>query len=477
VIPEHSFRRARSLLAMREGSADAAQYFLRPSGLPAKHRDGADIMIDVQMRVVKSGRDQIYNETVIEEDVEAFAETPGGEDVFALWITYSRQLHAVHHGIGSVTIPQSRPATPPSQPRPGPGVDETLPTPLAIEESKADIEDPRITALTRNMDAAAASPSTGGEHEIYEHPSPDLIDIGCTIVKRKKIEDFNILEEMGQGAYGQVKLARYKKSAAKKMVIKYVTKRRILVDTWHRDRRLGTVPLEIHVLDYLRRDGLQHPNIVEMADFFEDDINYYIEMIPHGLPGMDLFDYIELRVTMDEDECRKIFKQVAEALRHLHLSAKVVHRDIKDENVILDGEGKVKLVDFGSAAYIKSGPFDVFVGTIDYAAPEVLQGRPYRGKEQDVWALGILLYTIVYKENPFYSIDEIMDHDLRVPWVPSEECIDLIRKMLDRDVERRIGIQAVLDHPWSLMVEEGAEDGAPAEFVDLIGLKEDRAQA
>jgi protein-serine/threonine kinase len=205
-----------------------------------------------------------------------------------------------------------------------------------------------------------------------------------------------------------------------------------------------------------------------MADFFEDDINYYIEMVPHGLPGMDLFDYIELRVTMDEAECRKIFKQVAEALRHLHLSAKVVHRDIKDENVILDGEGKVKLVDFGSAAYIKSGPFDVFVGTIDYAAPEVLQGRPYRGKEQDVWALGILLYTIVYKENPFYSIDEIMDHDLRVPWVPSEECIDLIRKMLDRDVERRVGIQAVVEHPWCLIEDESDEEGDGGDVVAAL---------
>lgn len=461
VIPEHSFRRARSLLAMREGSADAAQYFLRPSGLPAKHRDGAEIMVDVQMRVVKSGRDPIYNETVIEEGVEAFTSppAPGSEVVFALWITYSRQLHAVHHGIGSVTIPESRPTTPPSQPRPGSAIDDSIPTPMAIEESKFDVEDPRISLLTRQMEEAAASsddasPTRGGENEVYEHPSPELIEAGCKVIKKKKIEDFNILEEMGQGAYGQVKLARYKKSAAKKMVIKYVTKRRILVDTWHRDRRLGTVPLEIHVLDYLRRDGLQHPNIVEMADFFEDDINYYIEMVPHGLPGMDLFDYIELRVTMDERECRKIFKQVAEALRHLHIAAKVVHRDIKDENVILDGEGKVKLVDFGSAAYIKSGPFDVFVGTIDYAAPEVLQGRPYRGKEQDVWALGILLYTIVYKENPFYSIDEIMDHDLRVPWVPSEECIDLIRAMLDRDVERRIGIQAVLDHPWCTVVDE-----------------------
>ncbi len=55
--------------------------------------------------------------------------------------------------------------------------------------------------------------------------------------------------------------------------------------------------LRSHVLDYLRRDGLRHPNIVEMEDFFEDNVNYYIEMVPHGLPGMDLFDYIECAPT------------------------------------------------------------------------------------------------------------------------------------------------------------------------------------
>ncbi|USW47760.1 Putative serine/threonine-protein kinase, active [Septoria linicola] len=457
VIPEHSFRRARAILALREGSADAAAIFLRPSGLPAKHRDGAEIMIDVQMRVVKSDRDPIYNETVVED--ESSPQFQGSEVVYALWITYSRQLHAVNHGTGPVTTIMSRPGTPPQQPAPGldETEDEVAPVTAARAESgqtEASVTaDPSGDKQTNALNGVDAS-------EPFEHPSPELIEAGVQVITKKKIDDFTILEEMGQGAYGQVKLARYKKAAAKKMVIKYVTKRRILVDTWHRDRRLGTVPLEIHVLDYLRREGMQHANIVEMADFFEDDINYYIEMVPHGLPGMDLFDYIELRVTMEERECRKIFKQVAAALKHLHVNAKVVHRDIKDENVILDGEGSVKLVDFGSAAYIKSGPFDVFVGTIDYAAPEVLRGLPYRGKEQDVWALGILLYTIVYKENPFYSIDEIMDHDLRVPYVMSEDCIDLIRKMLDRDVERRIGIQAVLDHPWCLVVDESDDEGS-----------------
>ncbi len=153
-----------------------------------------------------------------------------------------------------------------------------------------------------------------------------------------------------------------------------MTKKRILVDTWTRDRKLGTVPLEIHVLDYLRREELRHPNIVEMEAFFEDDINYYIEMIPHGLPGLDLFDYIELRSNMDEAVCRSIFHQVVLAVHHLHTRALVVHRDIKDENVILDGENNIKLIDFGSAAYIKSGPFDVFVGTIG----ELLLPRPGR---------------------------------------------------------------------------------------------------
>jgi protein-serine/threonine kinase len=320
-------------------------------------------MIDVQMRVVKSDKEPIYNETVIEENV---ATNGSSEVVYA--ITYSRQLHAVNHGVGPVTPFVSRPSTPPQQPAP-----EYVPSPMAVASPESSEEsDVRIKILDEKL-AQVKSPSSprqmsipinSSDGEPFEHPSPDLIAANVKVIRKKKIDDFVILEEMGQGAYGQVKLARYKKPGAGKMVIKYVTKRRILVDTWHRDRRLGTVPLEIHVLDYLRRDGLQHPNIVEMADFFEDDINYYIEMVPHGLPGMDLFDYIELRVTMDEPECRKIFRQVAQAIGHLHLDAKVVHRDIKDENVILDGEGNIKLIDFGSAAYIKSGPFDVFVGTI-----------------------------------------------------------------------------------------------------------------
>lgn len=359
VIPEHSFRRARALLAMREGSADAAAIFLRPSGLPAFHRDGYEIMVDVQMRVVKSDKRPRFDEHVIEEEGESVSEPNRPELVYALWITYSRQLHAANYGVGPVTPLISRPGTPPHQPSPG-QTNVIIPEEVESDQSKAST--PPVSLLTQQLQEAAKPlpPQETPAHAMAPPPAP----VNEDPTTKKTINDFVVLEEMGQGAYGQVKLCRYKKNSSKKVVIKYVTKRRILVDTWTRDRRLGTVPLEIHVLDFLRRDGFQHPNIVEMADFFEDDVNYYIEMVPHGLPGMDLFDYIELRVNMEEQECRKIFVQVAEAVHFLHTKAKVVHRDIKDENVVLDGEGNIKLIDFGSAAYIKSGPFDVFVGTI-----------------------------------------------------------------------------------------------------------------
>ncbi|KAJ5574362.1 uncharacterized protein N7459_008789, partial [Penicillium hispanicum] len=416
VIPEHSFRRARTLSILRDGKANAASVFTEPSGLLAKHRDGSTIVVDVQLRVVKSGT--FFSKEQAEKLEEHSSDSEGSDDtiavtelVYALWVTYSRQIHAAGPAtnISSSSLPSSKPTSPRTTPASDQTSAETSSTEIAdSSKSSVEIRAPSST-LSQQLSEAASEPLT--DRPVQPVPEVTPSNGKKDIQQKRTINDYVILEEMGQGAYGQVKLARLKKQPAKKMVLKYVTKKRILVDTWTRDRRLGTVPLEIHVLDFLRRDGFKHANIVEMEGFFEDD--------------------------------------VVSAIHHLHTKALVVHRDIKDENVVLDGEGRIKLIDFGSAAYIKNGPFDVFVGTIDYAAPEVLQGKSYRGKEQDIWALGILLYTIVYKENPFYNVDEILDHPLRIPFLPfSEACIDLIRKMLDRDVDNRLTITEVLEHPW-----------------------------
>lgn len=366
VVPEHSFRRARALLALREGKENPANIFLRPCGVPAKHRDGSDIMVDVQMRVIRS--ESVFpltDQAVIEEKDESRAESglAVAELVYALWIIYSRNIHSTGPGgaDGEHAV-VSRPLSPPSQPDPPTTLPSPPPRSSDISGKSGDSSEVSLTADQNSEDESVAM------DEPLDHPPPHTPYIPHS---KKTINDFTILEEMGSGAYGQVKLVRYKTGSARKMVLKYVTKKRILVDTWTRDRRLGTVPLEIHVLDYLRQDGLRHPNIVEMIDFFEDDVNYYIEMLPHGIPGMDLFDYIELRTNMTEAESRNIFRQVVDAIHHLHTKAFVVHRDIKDENVVLDGEGRIKLIDFGSAAYIKNGPFNVFVGTIGKLSPHL----------------------------------------------------------------------------------------------------------
>jgi len=86
-----------------------------------------------------------------------------------------------------------------------------------------------------------------------------------------------------------------------------------------------------------------------------------------------------------------------------------VHRDIKDENVILGPGGRCLLIDFGSSGLVKKRGWDTFSGTLDYAGPEILRGERYFGKEQDVWAFGVVAYVMVVGECPFLNAAEAQE--------------------------------------------------------------------
>ncbi|ORY90318.1 kinase-like domain-containing protein [Leucosporidium creatinivorum] len=273
----------------------------------------------------------------------------------------------------------------------------------------------------------------------------------------RDISHFVIESEAGKGAYGTVVKAREKgpegQAVGPELIIKYIIKQRILADCWKKHKILGPIPIEVHVLDHLRRvpymprppgrrrpgGGFMrpvgvmarrdsapsikegtitgHPNICGMLDFFEDGEFYYLVMPQAGADpdnpsapgGQDLFDYVDIHPDgLSPLTIRRIFSQISDAIFFLHEHG-IVHRDIKDENVVLDHEGNVQLIDFGSAAYVKDGKkFDTFSGTLDFAAPEVLRGARYGGKEQDLWALGVLLYVLICGECPFWSPDEAM---------------------------------------------------------------------
>ena len=132
--------------------------------------------------------------------------------------------------------------------------------------------------------------------------------------------------------------------------------------------------------------------------------------MPRFGTGLDLFDRVESRPDgLEPFEVRSLIGQLADAIRFLHSNG-IVHRDIKDENVILDGNGRCQLIDFGSAAHWRPGKrWDTFSGTLHYASPEILRGEMYGGKEQDVWALGVVGYVLLVGETPFSDLpDEVL---------------------------------------------------------------------
>jgi len=245
------------------------------------------------------------------------------------------------------------------------------------------------------------------------------------------------------------------------LVIKQVIKSRILADCWKKHPRYGTIPIEIYVMSaisnkpfilpprrpwapsrLLKESGspdfsqpdhgsvsaeetdwiegkvvMGHPNICPLNDFFEDNHYYYLvlpsttsEHLPNTpSPPSDLFDLVETYPHgLPAHLIRTYLGQIADAVCFLH-SQGIVHRDIKDENVVLGRHGKCVLIDFGSSGLVRKAGWDTFSGTLDYAGPEILRGERYYGKEQDVWAFGVVAYVLLVGECPFMTAAEAQE--------------------------------------------------------------------
>jgi protein-serine/threonine kinase len=199
------------------------------------------------------------------------------------------------------------------------------------------------------------------------------------------------------------------------------------------------IPLEVAVLHEI---GM-HPNIVGLNSFFQDE--FFCYMVSDYKIAMDLFDYLERSASIPEDQMKDIFMQTTNAVHHIH-SLGIVHLDIKDENVLIGENHHVWLIDFGSAQYTRNGPFTKYYGTSLYEPPEILRGEEYRGKEQDVWQLGVLLYILMYRKNPFVSEYEIMACDYEAQNYYSLELLELLRSILTLDPNSRLTTAQILNH-------------------------------
>lgn len=121
----------------------------------------------------------------------------------------------------------------------------------------------------------------------------------------------------------------------------------------------------------------------------------------------DLFDFlISVGEAMTEELARFYFMQLLSAVEYLHLEQKVVHRDLKLENVLVDGTFNLKVCDFSLAKTFQEGSvvgvFYSHVGTERYMAPEIVEGKPYKGSTTDIFAMGVILFVMVVGVMPFY---------------------------------------------------------------------------
>ncbi|CDW78816.1 UNKNOWN [Stylonychia lemnae] len=252
---------------------------------------------------------------------------------------------------------------------------------------------------------------------------------------------------LGKGAFGKVSLGMHKLSR-KLVAIKSINKEYL-----SEEKQKNKVMHEVGILLRMR-----HPSVVKLYETFET--GRHILLVMELCAGGDLLNYVRKRRKLKEDSAKLIFRQIIEGLGYIH-SKNILHRDIKLDNILLDGKGKVKIADFGVSKLVKPGEtMREQCGTPAYIAPEIIRDKGYQGFKADIWSAGVVLYAMLYGTVPFKANNMQDLHKLilkakyNLKDEISEEAKDLLRKMLELDVSQRLTIKQVLSHPWMQDIDE-----------------------
>ena len=281
-----------------------------------------------------------------------------------------------------------------------------------------------------------------------------------------KINFYNYGRLIGQGAFGKVNIG-----------LNILTGRIVAIKSFIKDDLKNSENMDKILYETNLMRKLNHPNITKILETFEDD--KYIFIIMEYINGGNLFSFVKKRRKLSEKISKFLFRQIIEGIQHIH-SKKIVHRDIKLENILIDLNNRIKICDFGIGVMLDSE--DELIreqcGTPMYMAPEIIlnsKKKGYKGYPVDIWSAGICLYIMLSGTLPFnyknndndkekyemnnnsISLSNNNNYDLQYSIINknpkkikkiSSEARDLLHGLLNKDPNKRLTIDEILEHPW-----------------------------
>ncbi|OLY84390.1 Serine/threonine-protein kinase MARK2 [Smittium mucronatum] len=278
-----------------------------------------------------------------------------------------------------------------------------------------------------------------------QNKKPDVSSKSSKDKKEQRIGDFVIKSTLGKGTFSKVCMAEHRVTK-QTFALKFI-KPKSADSNSSNDKHSLRIEREIKLLSLL-----YHPNIVRLYDVVQTS-KFTMIVMEHNSGG-ELLHYIRKRGRLMEREARVFFRQIVSAVDYIHRN-NIIHRDLKLENVMLDGDQRIRLIDFGFAnTFYWDRELDTFCGSPFYAAPEMVNGIKYIGPEVDIWSMGVILFFMLCGRTPFEgeNLKEIYDKISKgrfvMPQFLSTSACDLLQRMLTVNPKKRITMAEIRSHPW-----------------------------